>query len=685
MPNIRNHIHTRQDDIIEDYHGTPVADPYRWLEDPASAETLAWVEAQNAVTADYLAKVPARESIKARLTGLWDCPRYSVPQKRGNRYFFTKNTGLQNQATLYMQETLAGEPIAILDPNTLSDDGTVALTNVSPSEDGKLLAYSLSSAGSDRQEIRIRDVVNGTDYAEVIKWCKFSNIAWRHDNAGFFYNRFPEPGTVAQEDENNFCRVYWHRVGTPQVEDQLIYERPDFKELTFYPTITDDGAYLILFVTHGSASENRIYYRQVDSDGPFIRLLDDADAIYNPIGNSGPIFYFHTTRDAPRGRIIAIDTRNPERAQWQELIPQQDDIIAFASVVNDQFVVTYMHDAYHQVRLYNLDGSFTREITLPALGSIVELSGRSRDKEMFINFTSFLYPPSIFRYDFASSALTLLWDVGLNFDPAGYETTQVFYPSKDGTRVPMFLTHKKGLALDGNNPTLLFGYGGFNISLTPVFAVGPLLWIEHGGVFARANLRGGGEYGEEWHHAGMLEKKQNVFDDFIAAAEWLIANKYTRTSRLAINGGSNGGLLVAACMLQRPDLYGAVVCAVPVIDMLRYHKFTVGRYWIPEYGNAEADPEHFKFLYAYSPLHNVKEGVAYPPTLILSADTDDRVVPAHAKKFGATLQAASGGDNPILLRIETKAGHGFGKPTTKIIEEQADMYAFLFDIFGVDD
>jgi prolyl oligopeptidase len=684
LPNTHNHINTRQDDIIEDYHGTPIADPYRWLEDPISAETLAWVEAQNAATADYLATIPARESIKARLTGLWDYPKYSVPQKRGSHYFFTKNTGLQNQAILYMQETLAGEPIAILDPNTLSDDGTVALTNISPSEDGKLLAYSLSSAGSDRQEIKIRDVDNGNDYAEVIKWCKFSNVAWRQDNAGFFYNRFPEPGTVAQEDENNFSSVYWHRAGTPQAEDQLIYERPDAKELTFFPTITDDGAYLILFVTHGSASENRIYYRQVDSDVLFIRLLDDADAIYNPIGNSGPIFYFHTTEDAPRGRIIAIDTRNPERTQWQELVPQQDDIIALASVVNDQFVVTYMHDAHHRVRLYNLDGSFTGEITLPALGSIFELYGRSKDTELFINFTSFLYPPSIFRYDFTSGTLTLLWEVGLSFDPAGYETTQVFYPSKDGARVPMFLTHKKGLVLDGTNPTLLLGYGGFNISLTPVFAVGPLLWIEHGGVFARANLRGGGEYGEDWHHAGMLEKKQNVFDDFIAAAEWLIANKYTNTSSLAIHGGSNGGLLVAACMLQRPDLYGAVVCAVPVIDMLRYHKFTVGRYWVPEYGNAETDPEHFKFLYAYSPLHNVKEGVAYPPVLILSADTDDRVVPAHAKKFGAMLQAAGGGDNPILLRIETKAGHGFGKPTTKIIEEQADMYAFLFDIFGVD-
>lgn len=678
------HIPTHRDDIIEDYHGTKISDPYRWLEDPSSPETLAWVEAQNAVTSQFLADVPARETIQARLTELWDYPKYSAPWKRGKRYFFTKNTGLQNQAVLYMQETLAGEATVILDPNTFSADGTIALTNMAVSKDGKLLAYGTSSSGSDQQDIKIRDIDSGSDYPEVIQWCKFSNIAWRHDNQGFFYNCFPQPGTVPVEDENNYSRVYWHTPGTPQTEDQLVYERPDAKELSFYPFITDDGAYLILHVTHGSASENRIYYREVNSDGPFIRLLDEADANYYVIGNSGPIFYIQTTLDAPRGRIIAIDTRHPEHASWQELIPQQADVIAFASIINHQFVIAYMHDAHHQMKLYNLDGSFVRDIVLPTLGSIFELSGKPADTEMFINFTSFLYPPSIFRYDFSSDMLTLQWGAKLNFDAASYETSQVFYTSKDGTRVPMFLTHKKGLTLDGNNPTLLYGYGGFNISLTPSFAVAPLLWIEHGGIFAVANLRGGSEYGEEWHHAGMLEKKQNVFDDFIAAAEWLIANKYTRTDKLAITGRSNGGLLVGACMVQRPNLYGAVVCGVPVTDMLRYHKFTVGRFWIPEYGDAETNAEHFKFLYAYSPLHNVKEGVSYPPTLVQTADTDDRVVPAHAKKFAATLQAAHAGDNPILVRIETKAGHGLGKPTTKVIEDQRDMYTFLFKVLNVD-
>ena len=676
-------ILAHRDDIIEDYHGTKVADPYRWLEDPSLPETLAWVEAQNAITSQFLAAIPARESIQARLTELWNYPKYSAPWKRGKRYFFTKNTGLQNQNVLYMQETLDGEATAIFDPNTFSADGTVALTSLSFSKDGTLLAYGMSSSGSDQQDIRIRAIDNGTDYAEVIQWCKFSNIAWRHDNQGFFYNRFPQPGTVPVEDENNYNRVYWHTPGTSQAEDQLVYERPDAKELTFYPFISDDGTYLFLHVTHGSASENRLYYREVNSDGPFIRLLDDADANYYLIGNNGPIFYIQTTLDAPLGRIIAIDTRQPERTHWQELIPQQADVIAFASIINNQFVIAYMHDAHHQLKLYNLDGSFAREIALPTLGSIIQMAGRPTDTEMFISFTSFLHPTSIFRYDFSSNALTLYRDTGLNFDPASYKTTQVFYMSKDGTRVPMFLTHKKDLVLDGNNPTLLHGYGGFNVSLTPGFAVAPLLWIEYGGIYAEANLRGGGEYGEEWHHAGMLEKKQNVFDDFIAAAEWLIANKYTRTEKLAITGRSNGGLLVGACMVQRPELFGAVVCGVPVTDMLRYHKFTVGRFWIPEYGDAESNAEHFKFLYAYSPLHNVKEGVAYPPTLVITADTDDRVVPAHAKKFAATLQTANASDNPILVRIETKAGHGLGKPTAKVIEEQRDMYAFLFEVLGV--
>ena len=679
-----DNIPARRGTVIDNYHGTQVADPYRWLEDANAAETLAWVGAQNSLTADYLAAIPVRQKIQQRLTELWDYPKYSVPVKKGGRYFFSKNAGLQNQAVLYMQPTLESEPVVILDPNMLSEDGTAALTNQAFSRDGTLLAYGVSSRGSDWQEIKIRQVDSGTDYPEVIRWCRFSSIAWRHDNQGFYYNRLPEPGTVPEEDQSNYSSVHMHVLDTPQSQDILIYERPDAKELSFSPFITEDGTYLMLHVWHGTEPQNRVYYRKVESEDPFIRLLDEADASYDFIGNTGPLFYFQTNLDAPRGRIIAINIEQPDRANWKELIPQQDDVIAFALMVNNQFVVTYLHDAHHQMKIFNLDGGYVRDIPLPTLGSIFGISGKPQDTEMFLDFGSFLYAPSILRYDFASGTLSLWHGVELDFDPTDYETTQVFYPSKDGTRIPMFLTHKKGLSLDGNNPVLLYGYGGFNISLTPAFTIGTLVWLENGGVYAAANLRGGGEYGEEWHQAGVLDRKQNVFDDFIAAGEWLIANRYTNSRRLAINGGSNGGLLVAACEVQRPDLFGAVVCQVPVIDMLRYHKFTVGRYWISDYGNAEASPEDFKFLYAYSPLHNVREGVVYPPTLILAADTDDRVVPAHAKKFAAALLAANGGDNPIFLRIEMKAGHGLGKPTIKVIEERSDILAFLFSVFGME-
>ncbi|HWZ17485.1 MAG TPA: prolyl oligopeptidase family serine peptidase [Ktedonobacteraceae bacterium] len=671
---------TRLDDIIEDYHGMKVADPYRWLENPSSEETLAWVEAQNILTSDYIQAIPVRQQIQERLTSLWDFPRYSVPVKKGERYFFSKNTGLQNQSVLYMQQTLQSDPVIVIDPNNLSEDGTVALTNQVISKNGQLLAYGVSSSGSDWQKIKIRQIDSGIDYPEVIHWCKFSSVAWRDDHQGFYYNRLPEPGTVPVEDENNFSQVYWHTLGTPQTEDQLIYERPEAKELSFSPHITYDGAYLLLHIWHGTDPKNRLYYREVNSSEPFVHLLDEADASYNLIGNSGPIFYIETDLDAPRKRMIAIDSRHPDRANWKELIPEQEDVMHFIVLVNNQFVVTYMHDAHHRMKIYNLDGSFVKDIVLPTHGSIIGISGRPDHTEMFIGFTSFLFPPSIYRYDFTNDVLTLLRSTEIDFDVERYETKQVFYTSKDGTRIPMFLTHKKGLVLDGNNPTLLYGYGGFDISLTPSFSIPTLIWLEHGGVYALANLRGGGEYGEEWHRAGTLEQKQNVFDDFIAAAEWLIANQYTSTSRLAIQGGSNGGLLVAACMLQRPDLFGVVLCHVPVIDMLRYHKFTVGRYWVSDYGNAETNAEHFKFLYAYSPLHNVKKDVIYPATLILAADTDDRVVPAHAKKFAATLQAANSGNNPILLRIETKAGHGLGKPTVKVIEEHSDVLAFLLQL-----
>ncbi|UCC22043.1 MAG: S9 family peptidase, partial [Planctomycetota bacterium] len=447
--------------------------------------------------------------------------------------------------------------------------------------------------------------------------------------------------------------------------------------------ITDDGKFLILHVYRGTDVKNRVYYRPVDSSAPFVRLLDDADALYDFVGNDGPLFYFHTDLDAPRGRIIAIDVNNPAPENWREILPQQSDPIDFGDFINNQFVVACLHHVHHQLKIYDTSGSLVRQIPLPTLGTVSGLSGKQHHTEMFFSFTSFLFPSTSYRYDFTTDRLTVVHEPQIDFDPSPYETRQVFYHSKDGTRVPIFVTHKKGLALDANNPTLLYGYGGFAISLKPSFSVSRLIWLEQGGVYALANLRGGAEYGEDWHKAGMLDKKQNVFDDFIAAAKWLIDNKYTGPDKLAIMGGSNGGLLTASCMLQRPDLYGAVVCRVPVTDMLRYHKFTVGRYWIPEYGNAEADPNVFEYLYAYSPLHNVKTGAEYPTILVTSADTDDRVVPAHAKKFVATLQAEASRKNPILLRVETKAGHGAGKPTTKRIEELADIYAFLFKTLNV--
>ena len=679
-------IETRKGDTVEDYHGTPIADPYRWLEDPADPEVIAWTEAQNSRTRGFLDAIPARERIRERLTTLWDYPRWSIPQKEAGRAFYLKNDGLQNQAVLYVAPSPDTEPVELLDPNALSEDGTIALTTFSPSDDGLLLGYALSEAGSDWQQLLVRDVDERDDLPDVIRWCKFSPIAWTRDSAGFFYARYPEPGTVAPEDTNNYNRVYYHRLGDTQTSDTLIYERPDEKELHFHPTVTHDGRYLVITAVHGTDPRARIYYMEIGGDGSVISLIEEADAKYEFIDNDGPIFHFLTDLDAPRARVIAIDTRQPGREHWRELIAEGEHPLAFAVAAGERLVVVSMRDARHQVALYHRDGRFDREVELPGIGSIESISGKPGDPELFVSFTSFLYPTTPFRLDLSDPAATLepLHESGIDFDASDYETTQVFYTSKDGTRVPMFLTHKRGLALDGNHPTHLYGYGGFNISLTPSFAIHRLVWLEAGGVFALANLRGGEEYGEEWHQAGMLEKKQNVFDDFIAAAEWLIDNGYTRREKLAINGGSNGGLLVAACMTQRPDLYGAVVCEVPVIDMLRYHTFTVGHFWVPEYGNAETDPEHFRFMLAYSPLHNIREGVAYPPTLITSADTDDRVVPAHAKKFAATLQAVQTGDNPILIRIETRAGHGLGKPTSKIIDERADVYAFLFDVLGIE-
>jgi prolyl oligopeptidase len=677
-----NYPPARRDSVVDNYHGVNVPDPYRWLEDPDSNETIDWVNQQNELTNSFL-DTPARVKIKKRLTGLLDYARYSSPIKKGNRYFFSKNDGLQNQSVLYFQNSLNDEPKILINPNLLSSDGTISLGSTSYSHDGSLFAYGLSQSGSDMQIVKIKNIDTLADYNDVLQYCRWPSIAIKYDNSGFFYNRFPEPNTVAKEDRFNYERVYFHNLGVQQADDVLIYEDPQNKEFGFDPFISEDGSYLFLHVSHGTDPNNRLYYRSIDSNAPFVKLLNDADARYNFITNVGGVFYFHTDLNAPKGRIIAIDINNPARENWREIIPQSSDIIAFVACANNQLVVGYLSDVHHQLKIFTLAGVFVREIPLPVLGSVSDLSANQFDTEMFFSFTSFLFPPTIYRCDIKTDHLTVFRKPEIDFNPVPYETHQFFCTSRDGTRIPIFVVHKKGIKLDGSNPALLYAYGGFGASMTPYFSVGRIIWLEQGGIFALANIRGGGEYGEDWHRAAVKEKRQTAFDDFIAAAEFLIKQKYTNPKRLAIVGGSNGGLLTAACMLQRPDLYGAVVSMVPVTDMLRFNKFTIGRYWMPEYGNPD-DPEQFKYLYAYSPLHNVKPGVVYPPVLVTSADTDDRVVPMHSKKFVATLQHNSQGKNPVLLRVETKAGHGHGMPITKMIDETSDTYAFLFKEFKIE-
>ena len=675
---------TRKGDVIDDYHGTKVADPYRWLEDVDSPETHSWVEAENRVTFAYLEQIPERERIRRRLTELWDYPKYGAPFKKGGRYFFFKNSGLQNQSVLYTQSALTAEPAVLLDPNTLSSDGTVALSILAFAEDGKTMVYGISGSGSDWQEFRVRDVGTKQDRTDHLKWIKFSSAAWTHDGAGFFYSRYPEPaaGVDPLLEVNHNQKVYFHKLGTDQSADRLIYERPDHPDWGFGVEVSADGRYAVYTVWLGTDRRNRIYYQDLGDpkhprlDAPVVRLLDGFDASYGFVGNTGPVFYFQTDNGAPRGRIIAVDTRHPEPAAWREVVPQAPDVIEGSQIVHNTFVIRYLHDAYSQLRLFALDGKPAGNVPLPTLGSIVQVTGEPHDTEMFYAFTSFLYPTTIFRHDFTTGKSSVFKAPEIAFDPAKYETVQLFYHSKDGTRVPLFLTYKKGLKQDGSNPTYLYGYGGFNVNLTPGFSIGVLGWLEMGGVYAQAVLRGGSEYGEEWHQAGMLDRKQNVFDDFIAAAEYLIAERYTLPPKLAIGGGSNGGLLIGAVLNQRPELFGAALPAVGVMDMLRFHKFTIGWAWVTEYGSADTLGQ-FPFLYRYSPIHNMKPGTHYPATLITTADHDDRVVPGHSFKYAATLQSVQGGPEPVLIRIETKAGHGAGKPTAKVIEEQTDRWAFL--------
>ena len=672
---------TRTTNQVDNYHGVAVADPYRWLEDDNAPETQAWVAEQNKVTAAFLGRIPALPAIRERLTKLWNYERYGFPSRHGGRYFFSKNNGLQNQSVLYWQPSLDAVPTMLLDPNTLSPDGTVALSGLSVSEDGQRLAYGLSTAGSDWQEWRVRDVTTGADLPDVIRWVKFSRASWTKDGKGFFYSRYDEPNEATRLTKvNYFQKLYFHRLGTAQAEDKLIYERPDQKEWGFGGHVTDDGRYLIIGVSRGTDPKNCVFYLDLaDPQAKVVELLPDFQADFNFIEHDGPVFWFRTDLDAPRGRLIAININHPERANWRELVPQSAATLTGVSVVNHQFFAEYLQDAASAVRVFALDGRPIREVALPGLGSVGGFGGRPGDTETFYSFTSYTVPGRIYRYDATTGTSTVWQEPKVDFQPDRYETKQVFFRSKDGTRVPMFITHLKGLKLGGRNPTVLYGYGGFNISLTPGFSPANLVWMEMGGVYAVPNLRGGGEYGEEWHQAGTKLKKQNVFDDFIAAAEWLVANGYTSPRKLAISGGSNGGLLVGACLTQRPDLFGAALPAVGVMDMLRFHKFTIGWGWCSDYGSAD-DADEFKALYAYSPLHNLRPGTKYPATLITTGDHDDRVVPAHSFKFAATLQAAQAGPTPTLIRIETKAGHGAGKPTAKVIEERAEGLAFLTEV-----
>jgi prolyl oligopeptidase len=669
---------------FDTYHGTKVGDPYRWLEDPDAADTKAWVTAQNKVTFDYLKDIPQRQEIQTRLTKLWNYEKYGMPFKRGARYFYYKNDGLQNQSVLYTLTKLDGEPQVLLDPNTLSKDGTVALSGISISDDGEHLAYGLSKSGSDWQSWQVREIATGKELSDKLEWVKFSGAAWTKDNRGFFYSRYDAPAEKTKlEDVNYFQKLYYHRLGTPQSADTLVYDRPDQKEWGFNGDVTEDGKYLIIAVWQGTDRRNLLFYKDLTKkDARVVELVNQFEAGFSVVESDGNTFWITTDLDAPRTKLIAIDITKPDRSQWREIIPQATETLEGVNVLNNQFVATYLKDARSQVKIFDLAGKFIKEITLPGIGSAGGFDGKRSDSDTFYSFTGYTHPTTIYRYNLATGERAVFRQPQVQFDSSLYETKQVFYTSKDGTKVPMFITHKRGLKLDGQNPTLLYGYGGFNVSLTPAFSVSSTVWLEMGGVYAVANLRGGGEYGEEWHAAGMKSNKQTVFDDFIAGAEWLISEKYTSPQKLAIEGGSNGGLLVGACMVQRPDLFAAALPAVGVLDMLRFQKFTIGWAWMPEYGSPDV-AEDFKTLYAYSPLHNLKSGTRYPTTMITTGDHDDRVVPAHSFKFAAALQAAHKGDNPVLIRIETKAGHGAGKPTAKIIEEAADKWAFLVKALGV--
>ena len=677
---------SRREAVHDTFHGVKIADPYRWLEQDVreSKEVQQWVAAENKVTQAYLQAIPQRDAISKRLTQLWNYPKYSAPFQRGGKYFYYKNNGLQNQTVLYVTNSLDEAPRVLIDPNAWSQDGTIALSSASPSDDAKLLAYTASEAGSDWKNLRILNVETGELLEDKLQWIRWGGVDWLPDGSGFYYARYPEPEEGEQYQALALDQMlYFHRIGTSQTDDRLVYRRADHPDWTFSLDLTEDDRYQIITITKSTDDQNMVLYRETGNpDAPWIELIGDFENQFWFVGNRDDNFFFLTDLDAPTKRVVAMSLQKPGRDQVREVIPARAETLGSARILNNSFVASYLKDATTQVRILSLDGDFIRDVKFPGLGTASGFGGRETDVETFYSFSSYDTPSSIYRYDMQTGESQLWRQSEADFNPALFEVRQIFYESKDGTRVPMFIAHKKDLKRDGNNPTLLYGYGGFNISLTPSFSVSYVTWMEMGGVVAIPNLRGGGEYGEQWHQAGKTVRKQNVFNDFIAAAEWLIAEKYTCSEKLAIQGGSNGGLLVGAVMTQRPNLFGACLPAVGVMDMLRYQHFTAGRFWVDEYGTPD-EKDEFHALIKYSPYHNIRPGVSYPATLISTADTDDRVVPMHSFKFAAALQHAQAGPAPILIRIETRAGHGAGKPTSKRIENIADHWAFLAHVFEI--
>ncbi len=663
------------------YFGTTVEDPYRWLEEDVreSPRVKEWVDAQNEVTFEYLKQIPGRDAIEARLTQIWNYEKLGTPFKRAGVYYYFKNDGLQNQNVLYRKYSLDGESDIVFDPNTWSDDGTVALAGLSFSEDGRYVAYGIQDAGSDWRTWKVRDLDTGKDLADTMEYLKFTGISWNGTSDGFFYSKYPDPDKDSQfQSLNKDMKVMFHRVGTEQSDDIVVHYLSEHPEWSYWARVTEDGRYLIITVSVGTDNKYRVLVK--DLDQPLAEPLEIVDTFTNDFSyffNEGTEFYFQTDFNAPRGRIIAIDLDHSEREHWREIVPEQVEPLEDVSVIHNQLVATYLKDVRTQVRLFRKSGEPISELKLPGVGTASGFEGRPSHTETFFRFESYSVPPSIYRYDFITEETELLDRSSVDFDPEEYVSEQVFFSSRDGARIPLFITHKKGIKRDGNNATLLYGYGGFNITLAPRFSITRAAWLEMGGIYAVANLRGGGEYGKEWHQAGQKLNKQNVFDDFIGAAEYLIEEGYSRPAKLAVQGGSNGGLLVGAVVNQRPELFGAALPAVGVMDMLRFDQFTAGRFWTDDYGSSTESKEMFEYLFGYSPYHNLKDGTEYPAILVTTADTDDRVVPGHSFKYAARLQEAHAGNAPVLIRIETRAGHGSGKPTSMLIEEYADIYAFL--------